>query len=255
MTGAINVDDVVEAERRIATYIHHTPVMPFPRTIVAMIRDVGGPEDLDVRAKCENFQRVGAFKARGAFNAVGKLKELHPELQVVVAHSSGNHAQGWRFALLSVWDTRPAVAYAARYFGILALIVVPNGANAAKLEATRAYGAEVVFCVAKEREATCHRVAEEHRERLGQRNAVAEISAFNHPFVMAGQGTVGLEALKVHIVGNQYVPIIGLGRLRHYYLSYWGRRAHIRRCNCNQGYGRRHARGSLSSDIATRPDI
>ncbi|MGH3310636.1 MAG: pyridoxal-phosphate dependent enzyme, partial [Streptomyces sp.] len=125
--------------------------------------------------KCENFQRVGAFKFRGAYNAVSRLS---PEQlsRGVAAYSSGNHAQ--------------AVALAARELGSTALIVMPADSPATKLEATAAYGAEVVTYdrYTEDREAIGRRLAEER--------GLTVVPPYDDPHVIAGQGTAALELLE-----------------------------------------------------------
>jgi threonine dehydratase len=123
--------------------------------------------------KCENLQKVGAFKARGATNAV-----LHLDGEVasrgVVTHSSGNHGA--------------ALAYAASRRGIPCTVVMPHDAPPIKILAVRGYGAEIVFCDRQEREAVCDRVRSESGMTL--------IHPFEHPDVIAGQGTAALELLE-----------------------------------------------------------
>src|SRR5688572_27110564 len=113
---------VVEAARRLEGHAHRTPVMR-SRTADELL-------GAEVFFKCENFQRVGAFKFRGAFNALSKF-DAAQRTAGVVAYSSGNHAQ--------------AIALAARMLGIKATIVMPHDAPVMKLAATRGYGAEVVL--------------------------------------------------------------------------------------------------------------
>ena len=167
MTLSVTLADVEGARERIAPHVHRTPVMT--------------SSSLDARTgarlffKCETFQRVGAFKARGAFS---RLTLLSPEerRRGVVAFSSGNHAQ--------------AVALAAKTLGISATIVMPYDAPALKLAATRGYGADVkVYDRAKEsREA----IAKEIVEREGR----ILVPPFDDPAVIAGQGTAALELLE-----------------------------------------------------------
>jgi len=157
-------DDVLAAAKRIAGIAHRTPVMT-SRTVNTMT---------GARAffKCENFQRAGAFKFRGAYNA---LAQLPPDQRArgVLTWSSGNHAQ--------------ATALAGRLLGVPTTIVMPADAPAVKLEATRAYGGRVV---------TYDR-ATEVREDVGARLAEAEglamVPPYDHPAVIAGQGTAALE--------------------------------------------------------------
>ena len=131
--------------------------------------------ELDARvfAKCENLQKCGAFKARGACNAVFALDGAAAG-RGVVTHSSGNHAA--------------ALAYAARARGIPCAVVMPDTAPAVKVAAVRGYGAEIRFCKASEREAVCATVQRERGATL--------VHPFEDPFVIAGQGTAALELLE-----------------------------------------------------------
>lgn len=126
--------------------------------------------EAEVFFKCENLQKVGAFKARGAVNAVLSLDEA-TAVRGVVTHSSGNHGQ--------------ALAYAASIRGIPCTVVMPDTAPQVKVDAVRGYGADVVFCAPSERAATASRVAGE----LG----ATMIHPFDDPLVIAGQGTAMLE--------------------------------------------------------------
>lgn len=165
-TLPVTLDDVKAAAARIAKHVHRTPVLT-SRTADA----VAGAR---LFFKCETFQRVGAFKARGAFS---RLTLLSPEerRRGVVAFSSGNHAQ--------------AVALAARDLGVPATIVMPDDAPALKLAATRGYGAEVVLYDRKreDREAIARRLVEER--------GVTLVPPFDDEAVIAGQGTAALELL------------------------------------------------------------
>jgi threonine dehydratase len=159
--------DVEAAARRLEGYAHRTPVL----TSSTVDRSLGA----SVFFKCENFQRTGAFKFRGAFNALTRLDEP-ARARGVIAFSSGNHAQ--------------AVALAARILGISATIVMPHDASAAKLQATRGYGGRVV---------TYDRYRE-NREEIAQRLAAGSgatlIPPYDHPDVIAGQGTAARELLQ-----------------------------------------------------------
>lgn len=160
-------EDVLEARRRIAGAAHRTPVLT-ARTANAA---TGG----QLFFKAENLQRGGAFKFRGAYNAIAALKERGAS-QGVVAFSSGNHAQ--------------AIAYAARLQGVAATIVMPSDAPAIKVAATRGYGADVVFY---------DRYGEDRTEisaRLARERDAVLIPPFDHPDVIAGQGTVALELIE-----------------------------------------------------------
>jgi len=138
--------------------------------------------------KCENFQRGGAFKLRGAANAILALKPAR-----VVAYSSGNHAQ--------------AVAIAAREVGIPATIVMPNDAPRSKVDGTRGYGAEVVIYdrLREDRIAIGEAIASQYNATI--------IPPFDHPLVMAGQGTAALELLESVPALDALVVCVGGGGL------------------------------------------
>lgn len=156
--------DVEDAALRLVGQANRTPVLT-SRTADSLF-------DAQVFFKCENLQRVGAFKFRGAFNALAKFDEQQRK-RGVVAFSSGNHAQG--------------VALAARLLGIPATIVMPHDAPLTKIAATREYGANVVLYnrQTEDREA----IGREHSERLG----MTLIPPYDHPDVIAGQGTAAKE--------------------------------------------------------------
>lgn len=164
---AIGFDDVLAARDRIAGAVHRTPVL-----VSRLVNERCGRE---LFFKCENLQRAGAFKIRGATN---KIRSLRPEERErgVVAFSSGNHAQ--------------AVALAAREAGIDAVIVMPADAPRAKREATEAYGARVVEYdrLTDDREQMARRIVEEEGRVL--------VPPYDDPLVMAGQGTAALELLE-----------------------------------------------------------
>jgi threonine dehydratase len=159
-------DDVLAAAHRLEGHAHRTPVL--------RSRTANAEFGAELFFKCENFQRMGAFKFRGAFNALAKLPE--PQRRAgVVAFSSGNHAQ--------------AVALAARILGMPATIVMPQDAPAAKLAATRGYGGEVILYdrYRDDREAIGRDLAERH--------GLALIPPYDHADVIAGQGTAALELI------------------------------------------------------------
>ncbi len=148
---------------------------------------------VEVRLKCENLQRAGAFKIRGAMNALLQLTD-EERRRGVVAFSSGNHAQG--------------VALAARLLGTRATIVMPEGSVAAKVEATKAYGAEVVMSGVTA--ATRDSVAREIAAKTG----ASVIPPFDDERIIAGQGTVGLEIVEEWPdVQSIVVPLGGGGLL------------------------------------------
>ena len=125
--------------------------------------------------KCENFQRVGAFKFRGAYNAISQLG-AEQRRRGVLAYSSGNHAQ--------------AVALAARLLGTTAVIVMPQDAPQVKLEATRGYGGEIVMY---DKHTT---VREELAARIARERGLTLIPPYDHPHVVAGQGTAAKELIE-----------------------------------------------------------
>lgn len=159
------IADIRAAAARIRGHVHRTPVL----TSATLDRELGAR----VFAKCENLQKVGAFKARGACNAVLALDDATAK-RGVVTHSSGNHAA--------------ALAYAARLRGIPCYVVMPDSAPVVKVDAVRGYGAQITFCKQSEREATCAAVQREHGATL--------VHPFENPFVIAGQGTAALELIE-----------------------------------------------------------
>jgi threonine dehydratase len=178
-------DDVTAAARRIEGFAHRTPVL----------RSATADSLLGAKLyfKCENFQRMGAFKFRGAFNALSKFTPEQKRAGVI-AFSSGNHAQ--------------AIALAAKLLGMPAVILMPLDAPAAKLEATRGYGAEVITFdrYAVDREALTKEVAAQRGMTL--------IPPFNHADVIAGQGTAALELFdEVGELDLLFTPLGGGGLL------------------------------------------
>lgn len=159
--------DVVAAAARLRGHAHRTPVV----TSAAL----DGATGAQVFVKCENRQRMGAFKFRGAFNALARL-DAAARARGVIAFSSGNHAQ--------------AVALSARVLGMQATIVMPQDAPACKMQATRDYGAEVIV-YDRYRENR-----EEIARRLAEDRGAALIPPFDHPDVIAGQGTAAAELIE-----------------------------------------------------------
>ncbi len=160
-------EDVERAARRIRGQAHDTPIMTS--------RYFNERLDAQVFFKCENFQRVGAFKFRGACNAISALPAEMAE-RGIITHSSGNHGQ--------------AVALAARLAGYRAVVVMPQDSARIKVEAVRDYRAEVVFCSP----------GTEPRQRkvdeLMARHGYVFIHPYDHPDIIAGQGTAARELLK-----------------------------------------------------------
>lgn len=159
-----NYEDVAAAAERIKDFINKTPVLTS--------RTVNNEFKAEVFFKCENFQRVGAFKFRGAMNALLQFNETQKKAGVV-AFSSGNHAQ--------------AIALSSKILGISATIIMPKDAPAAKMAATREYGGNIV---------EFDRYTED-REKIGkeiaEKNGLTLIPSYDHPHVIAGQGTAAKE--------------------------------------------------------------
>src|SRR6267378_1105948 len=180
---AVSYADVAAAAERLAGHAHRTPVMTS--------RTVDERTGARVFFKCENFQRMGAFKFRGAYNAMSRLAPDERK-RGVLAYSSGNHAQ--------------AVALAGKLLGVRVTIVMPADAPAVKLEATRGYGAEFVLDD-KHKE-----VREEVAERVARERGLAMIPPFNHPHVIAGQGTAAKELIEeMGPLDYLFVPVSGGG--------------------------------------------
>jgi threonine dehydratase len=176
-------DDVVDAAQRIDPYVHRTPVFTSH-----YFNQVVGAE---VFFKAENLQKIGAFKARGATNAVLSLSDVDA-MRGIVTHSSGNHGQ--------------AVAYAAGIRSIPAVVVMPDHAPSVKIDAVVGYGAEIVFCKQAERETMV--------ETIRAESGAVVIHPFDNPDVIAGQGTVTLEFVdQVQDLDTIVAPIGGGGLL------------------------------------------
>jgi threonine dehydratase len=180
------LDDVRQAARTIAPAAHHTPTMT-----CSAIDEIAGMKFV---FKCEQFQRVGAFKFRGAYNAVAKIaNDPAKAARGVITHSSGNHGQ--------------ALALAAKKFGLAATIVMPSTASGIKRAAVQSYGARVVLCqpTLESREST---VAEIQRE-----SGAYLVHPFDDPSIIAGQGTAALELLAERSDWFAIVAPIGGGGL------------------------------------------
>ncbi|KAL8920437.1 MAG: hypothetical protein Q9172_004484 [Xanthocarpia lactea] len=177
---------VESAHKAIKDHIHYTPIVT-SQTLNDLASTPQSPEALFGTAfeghrpccpkihfffKCENYQRVGAFKSRGAFHALSRLSK-EQLTKGVVTHSSGNHAQ--------------ALALAARTYGVKAYIVMPTISTPSKIAATRGYGAEVIFSgsTSQEREAVV--------EDVIKRTGAILIPPYDHPNIILGQGTMALE--------------------------------------------------------------
>lgn len=206
-TLAINYQDIITASQRIQGHAVMTPLLESP----LLNQQLGGR----VLFKAENLQRTGSFKFRGAFNKLSKLAQAN-QLTGVVAYSSGNHAQG--------------VAAAAAHFGVPATIIMPADAPQIKIFNTKALGAAVVLYDrnTEDREAIGLKLANEHNLTL--------IPPYNDVDIMAGQGTLGLEAAQqlevLGLVPDQAIGPIGGGglitgsatALKHHFsnITIWG---------------------------------
>ncbi len=176
----ISFDDIQRAHMRLQGIAHHTPVITS-----RILNKLSGR---DVFLKCENLQRGGAFKFRGAYNTIAQLPD-DERRRGVLAFSSGNHAQG--------------VALAAQILDAPAVICMPNDAPEVKVAATREYGAEVIFYnrLKDDREVFARRIAEER--------GMALVPPFDHPNIIAGAGTAAFELM--HDVPDLDAVIVPIG--------------------------------------------
>ena len=179
----VTFEDIQSAAERLYRIAH--------RTLIATSRMLNNLTGAEVYCKCENLQRAGAFKFRGAYNTMSQLSD-EQRRRGVVSFSSGNHAQ--------------AVALVGKLLHTPTVIVMPNDAPAVKLAATRDYGAEVVLYDRAEQK------REEIAQQLGEERGLMLIPPFEHPHIIAGQGTVALELLMdVPDLDVLLVPIGGGG--------------------------------------------
>jgi threonine ammonia-lyase medium form len=179
----ISFSDIQDAVSVVAPVVHRTPILT-SRTFNERCGN-------SVFLKAENFQRIGAFKIRGAYNKIASLT-ADERARGVVAHSSGNHAQG--------------VALASRLLGVRATIVMPRNSQPNKIEATRAYGGTVVF--SEDSTDDRERVANELRHRDG----LVLVPPFDDDKIIAGQGTVAVEiAADLKDLDYLFVPVGGGG--------------------------------------------
>ena len=180
MTDNLQYSDVEQAAARLDGAAHRTPVLS---STTANARTGG-----QLFFKCENYQRMGAFKFRGAYNAITRFDDAQ-RAAGVLTFSSGNHAQ--------------AIALSARLAGIKATIIMPNDAPALKIQATREYGGDVIFYdrFTENREEIARRLAEERGMTL--------IPPYDHPDVICGQGTAAKELFEE--VGPLDILLVPLG--------------------------------------------
>jgi len=178
------LSDIQQAHQRIRTFIHRTPVMTS--------RQINSLLGAEIFFKCENFQKVGAFKFRGATNAVLQIEPQEKE-KGVITHSSGNHAA--------------ALALAARSAGVKAYVVMPSNAPAVKKNAVKGYGAEITFC--EPTQAAREKTTAEIMEKTG--------ATLIHPYdnfnVICGQGTAAIELLEEVSELNIVIAPVGGGGL------------------------------------------
>jgi threonine dehydratase len=181
--GAVASDDVVAARKLLRDVISETPVLHSRM----LSETAGGP----VYLKCENLQRTGSFKVRGAYVRIARLSDAE-RARGVVAASAGNHAQG--------------VAFAAGLLGCAATVVMPEGAPLPKVEATRGYGAQVILC------GTCVEDTLSEALAYAERTGAVFIHPYDHADVVAGQGTLGFEIVEqCPQVRTVIVPVGGGG--------------------------------------------
>jgi threonine dehydratase len=159
--------DIVSAHERLRGVAHRTPVMTS--------RHLDDRTGASVFLKCENFQRIGAFKFRGAYNAISQLTDVQKK-RGVITYSSGNHAQ--------------AVALVGQLLGVHTIIVMPQDAPATKRAATASYGAEIVFYNPAEAD------RKQLAEALADQHGYTIVPPYDYPPVIAGQGTAALELLQ-----------------------------------------------------------
>ncbi len=183
--------DIIDAAGRISAYVHKTPILTS-----LQINQIAG---CSLFFKCENFQKIGAFKTRGAVNAT---LLLHEDLRKngIATHSSGNHAQ--------------AIAYAASIVGIKSYIVMPENAPSIKIEAVKGYGAEIIFCkpTLESRETELKKVVEE--------TSAFFIHPYNDYSVISGQATSAFEIFQTeHNLDYLLTPVGGGGLLSGTLLS------------------------------------
>ena len=199
-TYAASLADIREAAEILRGHAHRTPV----QTCSALNERAGR----ELYFKCEHLQKIGAFKFRGAFHAIRRLSEAE-RARGVVTHSSGNHAQ--------------ALALAAKLHGIPAHVIMPSNASAPKKAGVIEYGANVIECepTLEARETTAARVQEE--------TGAAFIPPFDHPHIIAGQGTAALELLEdVPDLDAVIAPVGGGGLLSGTCLAAHGIRSDLR---------------------------
>jgi threonine dehydratase len=160
----VTLREVEDAASRIRDVALRTPLLPFPE----LSQELGG----EVRLKCESLQRSGSFKLRGAYNFLSQLTQEELD-RGVITYSSGNHAQ--------------AMAMAARQMGARAVVVMPTTSTSVKVQGAKALGAEIHF------EGTLSLERQARAEEMAREEGFTIVPPFDHPWIIAGQGTAGLE--------------------------------------------------------------
>jgi threo-3-hydroxy-L-aspartate ammonia-lyase len=183
VSALVTLDDLRAAAERIRGVAVRTPLLSVEHPTTGAT----------FALKCENLQRTGSFKLRGAYNMLAQLPAAARQAGVI-AYSSGNHAQ--------------AVAYSAQRLGMPAIIVMPETASRVKVEGTRRFGAEVIFA------GTTSRDRQERAEQEAASRGMTIVPPFDHPWIVAGAGTTGLEILEQQPdVSTVYVPMGGGGQI------------------------------------------
>jgi threonine dehydratase len=199
--AGVTLEDVRAAARRIEGVAARTPLIDIP--------ELSGMAGAPVALKCEQLQPIGAFKIRGAYNAVARLA-AQGGTPGIITPSSGNHGQ--------------AVAFAARAFGLRAVVVMPASTPGIKVAGVRRHGGEVVFA------GSVRSLEQQERaETIAREEGLSMIPPFDHPDVVAGQGTCGLELLEQRPdVDTVLVPVSGGGLLAGISVAVEGIRPSVR---------------------------
>jgi threonine dehydratase len=176
----VNLQDIIDAKRVIADYVHHTPLISSTK--------LGQLINVNLHLKAEVFQKIGSFKLRGVLNKFHNLTEEEKK-QGGITISAGNHAQ--------------SLAYAASQLGIQSVVVMPQYAAKNKIKATKSYGAEVIM------HGSSSGLMDRCRELMDERGLTL-VHPFDDPFIIAGQGTIGLEILE-DLTGVPDVVVVPVG--------------------------------------------
>src|SRR5688572_25665572 len=192
-TQLVTLEDINAAATRISTVVRRTPLLEVPLAVAADAGRRGTPALAAISLKCENFQPMGAFKIRGACNMLAQLS--HQERAAgVITYSSGNHGQ--------------AVALAASRFGARAVVVMPETAPRVKVDGALRLGAEVIFA------GTTLPDRKARAEAESAARGLTMVPPFDHPWIIAGAGTTGLEILEqCPQVTTVFVPMGGGGQI------------------------------------------